>query len=173
MATTKKIETVVSLSEKLNKATSVTMTNYQGLTHKRLEELRKILKKHQAEFVITKNTLLLRALGGFLNQEKVDLDLSGQTATLFAYEDEITPLKEMLKFAKSSGMPSLKAGFLKTTKMSVEDLNRLVKLPARPALLAQLVGQLKAPIYGLHRSLNWNLQKLVFALSAIQAKKVN
>ena len=173
MATAKKIETIKTISEKLNKSTSVVLTNYQGLTHKQLEELRKVIKKQNAEFVITKNTLLLRALSEYLGKEKLDLDVSGQTATLFSYADEIAPLKDLLKFAKTTNMPALKVGFLKTTQMSLEELNRLVKLPNKAALLAQLVGQMKSPLYGLHRSLNWNLQKFVLALSAIQAKKIN
>lgn len=172
MATIKKIETVKVISDKLSKANSVVLTNYQGLTHKQLEELRKLLKPKNAEFIITKNTLLLRALGEFLQQDKLDLDLSGQTATLFSYEDEVEPLKLLIKFAKTNAMPALKVGFMKSTKISLDDLNRLVKLPNRTILLSQLVGQMKAPISGLHRALNWNLQQLVFALSAIKEKKV-
>src|SRR3990167_11224473 len=96
MATTKKIETVKAIFDKLSKANSVVLTNYQGLTHKQLEDLRKLLKTKNAEFVITKNTLLLRALGEFLHLDKPDLDLSSQTATMFSYEDEVEPLKLLI-----------------------------------------------------------------------------
>ncbi|EKE14697.1 MAG: 50S ribosomal protein L10, partial [uncultured bacterium] len=131
-----------------------------------------LLKTKNAEFVITKNTLLLRALGEFLHLDKPDLDLSGQTATLFSYEDEVEPLKLLIKFAKTNSMPALKVGFMKSVKTSLDDLNRLVKLPNRTILLSQLVGQMKSPLNRLHRTLNWNLQQLVFALSAIKDKKL-
>lgn len=170
MATTKKIETVKEIGEKIQRSSCVVLTNYQKLTHKQLEDLRKLLKKHEAEFLIAKNTLFLKAMKDFLGKEP-ELVLEGQTAILFAYGDEIAPIKELLKFAKTNAMPQLKAGFLKTTKLSVDDLNRLVKLPNKQTLIAQLVGQLNAPIQGLHRSLSWNIQKFVYALSAIQKTK--
>jgi len=48
---------------------------------------------------------------------------------------------------------------------------RIATLPSREALLAQVVGGLKSPIFGLARALSWNLQKLLMTLSAVQQKK--
>ena len=160
--TQKKIDTVTELSEKVAKAKSIVLADYTGLKHKQLEDFRKTLKKLDAQFVVTKNTLLARA--GLTKNE-------GATGALFAYSDEVAPLKELLKFFKAAGAGKTKGGFLGNTVLAEADVLKLSALPARPQLLGMLVGQLNAPIQGLHYALNWNLNKLVWSLNAVKNKK--
>src|SRR3989344_1157007 len=101
MATQRKIDTVTALSEKLTRAKSVILADYRGLKHKQLEELRKTLKKVEAEFTIAKNRLFKRALGD--KAESLADSLSQTTAILFSYGDEVAPIRELLKFFKSAG----------------------------------------------------------------------
>lgn len=162
--TQKKIDTVTELTDKVAKAKSIVLADYTGLKHKQLEDLRKNLKKLDAQFVVTKNTLLARA--GLPKGE-------GSTAALFSFSDEVAPLKELLKFFKTAAAGKTKGGLLGTTVLTEEDVTRLSKLPARPQLLSMLVGQLNAPIQGLHYALNWNLNKLVWGLNAVKNKKTN
>ena len=168
--TPKKSETITELTDKVAKAKSMILADYRGIKHKQLEEFRRALKKVDAEFVVTKNRLLRRALG----EEKsnaIDELLSQPTATLFAYADEVAPLKELLKFFKAAGMGTAKGGLLGSTPMTETEVAKLATLPAREVLLGRLVGQLNAPIQGLHYALNWNLNKLVWALNAVSEKK--
>ena len=53
----KKEGIVADLSQKVEKATSIIFTNYQGLTHQQLERIKKTAKKLEAEYITTKNTL--------------------------------------------------------------------------------------------------------------------
>ena len=145
------------------------VTNYQGLSHKQLEELRKLLRKLNAEFVITKNALLKRALGE--SNKFSDDSLSGSTGVLFAFADEAGPVKELVNFLKNANLGSIKAGLLGTTALSFDEVNRLAELPSRPILLSKLVGQLQAPLSGLHNALSWNLRQLVWTLDAVKSKK--
>lgn len=167
--TPKKLETVSELTDKVAKAKSVVVADYTGLKHKQLEELRRILKKVDGEIVITKNRLLSRALGD--RAEKVEAMLREQTATLFAYADEVAPLKELLKFFKAAAVGKAKGGLLGDTPLTAEDVTKLASLPSRDVLLGRLVGQLNAPIQGLHYALQWNLNKLAWALNAVKEKK--
>ncbi len=167
--TPKKLETVRELTDKVAKAKSVVVADYTGLKHKQLEELRRILKKVDGEIVITKNRLLSRALGD--RAEKVEAMLREQTATLFAYADEVAPLKELLKFFKAAAVGKAKGGLLGDMPLTAEDVTKLASLPSRDVLLGRLVGQLNAPIQGLHYALQWNLNKLVWALNAVKEKK--
>ncbi len=169
MATQKKIDTVANLTEKISRAKSIVLADYRGLKHKQLEELRKALKKSDAQFLITKNTLLRRALGD--KAKAVESQLSDATATLFAYADEVAPLKELLKFFKTAGFGKTKGGLLGETMLAEADVHRLAALPSRGELLGQLVRQLNAPIQGLHYALNWNINKLVWALNAVKSNK--
>lgn len=58
----KKEKIVAEISEKVNRAKAMIFTNYEGLTHKQLEGLKKAIKTLDAELMVTKNTLLTRAL---------------------------------------------------------------------------------------------------------------
>jgi large subunit ribosomal protein L10 len=167
--TPKKETTVAELTEKATRAKSLVLVEYAGLKHKQLEELRRILKKVQGEIVIAKNRLLKRALGN--RATPIEALLEQPTATLFSYEDEVAPLKEMLKFFKAAGIGKTKGGLLGDVALSDKDVTKLASLPSKQILLGRLVGQLNAPIQGLHYSLQWNLNKLVWALNSVKEKK--
>ncbi len=171
MATAKKIETVKELTEKVSRATSIVFTDYRGLKHKQLEELHKMLKKTQGEFVVAKNRLMLRSLGD--QAKDAQMYLTDATAALFSYADEVSPLKELVKFFKSAGAGKTKGGFLGTQTLTENDVTRLSTLPSRQQLLGQLAGQLNAPIQGLHRAMSWNINTLVWALNDIKNKKTS
>ncbi|MSU26057.1 MAG: 50S ribosomal protein L10 [Candidatus Levybacteria bacterium] len=166
-----KAKVVAHLFEKVKKSTAMILTNYQGMTHIQIEDLKRILKKFDSDLTITKNTLLLRAL----KESKIDapVEMFNQpTATIFTYNEPSTALKELSKFIKILKMPIIKFGVFDGKFLSGNEVVRLAMLPSREVLLSQLVGGLKSPIYGLHRALNWNLQKFVMTLKAIEAKKV-
>jgi large subunit ribosomal protein L10 len=169
MATQKKIDIVTELTEKTTKAKSMVFTNYVGLKHKQLEEIRKKLAPVHGEFAVTKNTLMSRALGN--RAESAKPMLKEATGTLFAYEDEVAPVKTLLAFFKAAAMGKAKGGLLGTTVLSEADVAKLAALPTKDVLLAQLVGQLNAPIQGLHYALSWNINKLVWALNAVKENK--
>jgi len=171
MATQRKIDTVATLTDKVGKAKVMVLADYRGLKHKQLEELRRNLKKTNGEFMIAKNRLILRALGE--RADSIREPLNNETAVLFAYQDEVAPLKEMLKFFKAAGVGKPKAGLMGAVVMNESDIAKLATLPSREVLLGKLVGQLNAPIQGLHYALQWNMNKLVWALNAIKGKKTS
>lgn len=167
----KKVEIVTDLTEKFSRAKAIVFTNYQGITHKQLEGFKRAIKPLNAEYVVAKNSLLTLALAEnkiTLNEEQA---LDGQTGTLFLYEDVISPLKALAKIIKELNLPSVKFGIMESNFITGEQVLKLSTLPSREVLLAQLVGSLKGPIFGLHRALNWNLQKFVMTLNAIAGTK--
>ncbi len=178
----KKEKIVADLSEKVSRAKGLIFTNYQGLTHKQLEGIKKKLKTLDADFVATKNTLILKAMKDL--RDKILNPLQGATATLFLYGDPVGPLKEIAKAIKEfnlpashaslqgvAGGPTIKFGILDGVAITGEQILKLSTLASRETLLTQLVFGLKSPISGLHRALNWNLQKFVMTLKAIETKK--
>lgn len=165
----KKEKIVAELAEKVSRAKGLVFTSYQGLTHKQLEGLKKAVKALGADFVATKNTLIKRAMEDA--KWKMENALSAATATLFLYSDPVMPLKELAKSIKELNLPSIKFGILDGQQMTSEQLLKLSTLPSKEVLLTQLVVGLKSPISGLHRALQWNMQKLVMTLKAIESKK--
>ena len=145
------------------------LTDYRGIKHKDLENIRKLLKKSNAELVVSKNTLMLRALG--TKADSITSSFTDSTAVLFEYGDEVAPLKELLKFFKTATMGKAKAGILGDRVLTESEVTRLAALPSKDALLGQLVRQLMGPVQGLHHALSWNLNKFVWALHAIKNSK--
>lgn len=166
----KKEKIIAEVAEKANKAKSLVFTNFVGLTHKQLEEFKKGLRKLDAEYAVIKNTLLKIALG----TEKVkgnEKQFKNQTGTLFLYGDVVAPLKALAKMIKEIEKPKIKFGFLDNKVITEAEVLKLATLPTREVLLTQLAITLKSPISGFHRALNWNLQKFVMTLKAIEQKK--
>lgn len=159
------------LLEKVEKSQAMVFANYQGLTHQQLEGLKKNLKKVDAEFVAAKNTLLLRALEGKIDQAAEKDKFTQPTGALFIYGDIIEPLKVLSKSVKDYKLPAVKFGIVEGRVVTDKEVTKLATLPPLPVLRAQLLGQMQAPIQGLHRALSWNLQSLVMTLNAISQKK--
>jgi len=164
----KKERIVAELLEKVARSKGLVFTSYQGLTHKQLEGLKKAVQALDADFVATKNSLILKAMEG---KVKIENELKNATATLFLYGDPVGPLKALAKSIKDLNLPAIKFGILDGAQMTSEQLLKLSTLPTREVLLTQLVVGLKSPISGLHRALNWNLQKFVMTLKAIEKIK--
>lgn len=167
----KKQAVVAKLAESLGKAKGLVFTNYQGLTHRQLEELKKAIKPLDADYEITKNTLLKIALESKNLEAGDDKALEGPTGTLFLYGDVIEPLKKLAKSIKDFNLPTIKFAIIDGKVMMADDVIRLSALPSREVLLTQIAVALKSPISGLHRALNWNLTKLVLTLKEVEQRK--
>lgn len=168
-----KTNQIKALQEKLEKAKAFFLTDYRGLTHPQLEQLRRALKKAEGEFVIAKNTLIRIALkeGKNTGMQELIEELKNPTAAFFAFGDEIAAIKELAKFIKNTQLPKIKIGLFAQKLATESDFKKLASLPTKDVLLSTLVFRLKSPLYGLHYALNWNLQRLVIALDNIKNKK--
>lgn len=175
-----KEETVKSLADKLGRAKVVVFADYKGLTMKQLSDLRDKLRDQQAEFSITKNTLLKLALqstvyslqsaaeDGRLKTEDI---LNGPTATLFAYEEEITPIKALVKTIKESAIGTIKGGFWGELILTSAKVMELSTLPSKEELKGQIVRVLVAPLVGMVNVLKANLSGLALVLNQIRIRK--
>ena len=169
----KKEAVVEELKAKLDGANSIVLTDYQGLTHKQIEEFKRKLKVANASYAITKNTLFKISLSLSKNfADKVSDDaLNAPTATIFIAGDVVEPLKILQKLVKETGLPKIKIGVVDGATLTQDEIVKLASLPSRDTLLAQLVGTLNSPIQGLVVVLNGNIQKLVMVLNAVAQNK--
>lgn len=164
-----KEETVKQIQEKLGKAKSVIFADYKGLTTKQLSDLRDKLREQNAEFTITKNTLLKLAMP--TTYPLPPTAYQNPTATLFAYDDEISPIKILVKALKDAALGEIKMGFLGAESLDETKIQYLASLPSKDQLKGQTVGILVAPLQGMVSVLQGNLRNLVYALSEIQKMK--
>lgn len=157
-----------TLTDYFSRAKAVVFADYQGLTMKQLSDLRNSLSEQNAQFVITKNTITEIALKQ-AGKEVVSLD--GPTATLFAYDDEVSPLKTLVKAFKDYEKGKVKGGFLGDNVLDGVAAQKLATLPSKDELRGKTVSVLVAPLRGIVGVLQANLRNLVYALSEIQKSK--
>lgn len=170
MPTKQKIATVDHLTQQMQEAKAVVFTDYRGLTVNQIQQLRKELSKHDATLEVTKNSLMSIAAKKAEREVEAEV-LHGPTATLFAFGDEVSPLKALVEFAKEQELPTVKAGFLGSSRLSAQQVNALAALPSRDVLIAKTVGSIKSPLNGLVNVLQGNTRGLVYALAAIRDQK--
>ncbi len=166
-----KQDTVAILTDKVSEAKSVVFTDYKGLNMSQLSELRQKLAESGAEFTITKNSLLKFALQKAKLQGLDDKILEGPTATLFAFDDEINPIKILTKSLKDYQIGSIKAGLLNGEVLDSYKVNKLAQLPTKDELRAKVVGSLGSPLYGIVGVLQANIRNLVYALEQVRIVK--
>lgn len=151
-------------------AKSITVVDYQKMGTKQLNELRQKVSKVGGSFVVAKNTLIELALkkAGVAKKSEIGDALVGPTALIIADDDEIAPLQVIGKSITETELPKLKFGIFDSKILSSDKLLILSKLPGKNVLFGKLVGIIAGPSYSLVRTLNGNLQKLVYILSERQ-----
>lgn len=156
------------IREKAQKAKSVVVTDFSGLTVTQQTKLRAALKEAGGEYIVGKNTLLRIAL----NNKELDSQLQGQSGVLFSYADEITPIKALAAFIKEVEKPLLKVGLLAGKILSVQDIKEYAKLPGKNELIVMLMQSIQGPTYGLLNVMQAGMRNLVYALKAVEQKQV-
>lgn len=155
--------------EKIDRAQAVYFVNYQGLTHKQLEEARGLFKAVDSELSIVKNTLVDLVY----SEKKIDLSekLFGPNALLLAYSDPAKTAKILNVFFKKYNLPKINFGIFEGNIIDEQTIVKIASIPNREVLLAKLVGLLNSPMTKLVYGLNWNIVKLVYALKEVEKKK--
>lgn len=143
-----KEQIVNDYAEKLAKAKSFVIVDYRGLTVAEDTQLRKELRENNVEYAVVKNRLTLRAMekAGFTGLDQV---LTGPTAVAISYDDAVAPAKVLVTNAKKNTKLEVKGGMVEGKILSVAEVNGVAAIPAKPVLIAQLLGMLQTPIRGL------------------------
>lgn len=165
-----KKETVVTLTDKVSRAKTIAFAKYHGLTVNQISALREKVHEAGGEVLVSKNSLMKRAV--LLNNlEDPGAELTGPIATIFAYDDEVAPIRAVADNAKTSGLPSFVFGFFGTKRLDAAGLDALAKIPGRDVLQGKIVGTLAAPLYGIVNVLQANIRNLAIVVSEIAKQK--
>ena len=146
MPTQKKIDQVQDLKRRMERATITVSADYRGLRVQEMDQMRKRLRAASIEVKVVKNSLVRLAADQTGAPELMQI-VEGPTALVIAYDDPIEAAKAITEYAQSAPPTfALRGAFLDGQLVSAADLRELVRLPPRPVLLAQLAGQLQAPL---------------------------
>jgi large subunit ribosomal protein L10 len=160
-------ESVVSeLDEKLERQKIAFLTDFRGISVMNAQELRRLLKKTDAEYKVAKKTLFDRALA----KKGIDYktrELEGEVGVAFCYGEESAPAKILVKFGKDHATFKILGAIFGNRILDEKEVVTLAKLPTREVLLAQIIGTLQAPIRGLATVLNANIRNLAVILQKV------
>ena len=154
-----KEQQVAEYAEKFGKAKSVVLVDYRGLNVAEDTSMRSELRKANVEYNVVKNRLILRA---FVNAgyQGFDSVLEGPTAIAVSYDDAVAPAKIIVDNVKKTNKITVKGGVVEGKIMDAQGITKVASVPAKPVLVAQLLGMLQTPVRG-----------LAVALSEIAKKK--
>jgi len=170
MPSTKNIDAVSELSEKLSRAKSIYFTDYIGLDVSSLTELRNQFFQADVEYAVAKNTLLKIAA----NENKIEgLDefLSGPTAIAISYDEPTSPAKVIKSFTKEHDKPKVKGILFDGIVLNGAEFKRLADMPSKPELLSMLAALLQSPMIKLANTLNAPLTNVANVLNNLKEQK--
>ena len=147
-----KKQQVADLSEKLAKAVTGVLVNYEGITVADDTALRKELRENGIEYFVVKNTILGRAIEG-TDLEEMKSVLEGTTSIALSNEDYTAAARILSKYAESHDNFKIKSGFLDGKVVDVATIDSLAKLPTREILLATVCNAFNAPISAFARAI--------------------
>ena len=161
---------VEELKGKILETKAQFLVNICGLTVEEVTQIRKELKKANAQLKVVKNTLAKIAAEETPLKQIEDL-FKGPTAITFAYGDPVEVAKIVTKYAKEFENFEIKGGLIEGKALEVKDIEKVAKLPPKEVLTAQALAAMKSPLYGLVGVLAANLRNLIGVLYAIKQKK--
>ncbi len=140
-----KSETVKEISEKAKKSSTIIVCEYRGLTVAQIQEVRRALRKENAEMNVYKNSLVERAVDELGYNELNDI-LSGPNAIVFS-EDVIAGAKVIAKYAKRHrDVLIVKGGIVEGKFVDAKGMLEVAKLPGKEGLISMFLSCLQAPI---------------------------
>ena len=145
----RKEQLVNELTEKLQKAQSVVIFDYRGLTVAEVTELRSAMRKAGNEYVVIKNSMVERAAEKVGIDESVKEMLKGPSAFAIGYEDAVSPAKILKDTVKKLKKCEIKGGIVEGKVSTPAEVEAIADLPSREVLIARLLGSMMSPISGL------------------------
>jgi large subunit ribosomal protein L10 len=184
MNRTEKTAKIAEIKAKFDKAISVALVDFKGLSVAQVSQLRREFKKEKVEYRVVKNTVIRHSLKdsayaklvGDLspdrkNGTKAHASLRGMTGVAFSYEDPAAAAKVLLKFQKDQG-DKAKSMKVKTGLLSGDliEADALSKVPGLKETQASIYGMLLAPAAEIYMSLVGPGAMIVALLEAHVAK---
>lgn len=163
MANQAKVEAVAVLVEKIKRAQSIVLVDYEGIKVKEETQLRKALREAGGEYLVAKNRLFKIALKEAGVEDSFDDILEGTTSFAFGYDDVVAPAKVMNEVSKANAKAkifNIKGGYLTGKRVSEAEVVALASLPSRDQLLSMVLNGMLGPV-----------RKLAYGLVAVADKK--
>ena len=156
------------ISERFEKASSVVVVDYLGLTVAEADELRSALRKEGVGFTVYKNTLVKRAIQGTSYESLGDI-LHGSSAFAFSGDDATAGARILSKSIKQFKKMAFKGGVVEGTVYDQNQIEALADIPSREVLIARFLGSIQSPIASFARAMQAIIDKDAEPAEAVEA----
>jgi large subunit ribosomal protein L10 len=146
------------------------LLGYQGISVPQVTALRARIRAQGGRYIVVKNTLALRAIGG-KPLDQLREQFNGATAVAFTDGDPVGLAKALTDFAKDVPAIQFKGALLEGRAVDGSAIKEIALLPSREQLIAKLLFLLQAPISRLVRVLAAVPQSFVSVLDQIRVQK--
>ena len=139
---------VAEVKQKIENSASVVVVDYRGINVEQDTAMRKALREAGVEYCVIKNSALARAFEETGNTG-YDEYFHGPSAAAFGTaEDAVAPCRILNEYAGKTPI-TIKCGVVEGKKFDAEGVKSLANIPAKPVLIAQLLGLLTSPMRSL------------------------
>lgn len=145
MPTQEKERIVQDASTRLEGVRGVFLADLSGMTVESVSRLRRKCREQNIQVKVIKNTLLKRALNAS-GITALDDHLVGPTSLVFSPDNEMSPAKVLVDFAKETEKPRVKAAVVDGRLFDDKAIAMLATLPSREVLLSQVLATFIAPM---------------------------
>lgn len=150
-----KKQAVINLTEQVNNATNLYLTDSSSLDVATINKFRGKCYENNIKFQVVKNSLLRKAF------EASNIDyaplydvLVGSTSLMFS-ETANLPAKVLKEFREENEKPLLKAAFINSeVYLGDEMIKELINLKSKEQLIGEVIGLLQTPIQNVISALN-------------------
>ncbi len=165
-----KIDMVAKICSSIDASEGLYVIDYQGLSVKEAQELRRALREVGATMKVYKNNLVKRALAE-CEQPALDDLLAGTNAFVFYEKDPVSAAKVIKEKSQAFRKLAFKGGIADGVAINAEQALAYADLPTHDELIAQLVYVLASPLRGIASVCAGPARGLVTALDAIAEQK--
>ena len=139
MANAEKVRRVADLTDRIQGAGAILLTDFEGLSVADATELRRSLRQSGARFAVVKNTLMIRAAAE-AGASELQTVLTGPTAVAFVDGDVAAVAKSLAEAARRFPRLGLKGAFMEGRVLFGDEARALADLEPRPVLLSKVAG---------------------------------
>ena len=148
----RKQEELSKLKEQLPKSKITIFTSFskpgeKGLSVAQATQLKRLLRANDAEYIVTKKTLMEKA---FVKNKDVDVyQVAGSPGLVLGYGDPYDTAKKVYEFSRKNQALSFWGALVDGKFIDTNAFLEVAKMPSKEVLLGRLVGMLTYPMRGL------------------------
>ena len=133
------------IKDKFERAESVVVIDYIGITVAEADEMRRKLREANVDYTVYKNTLVKRAIAGTNNESLAEI-LDGPSAFAFSYDDATAPARVLNDSIKAYKKMEFKGGIVEGEFYDKDAIQQIASIPSRDVLISKFMGSIQSPI---------------------------